>query len=217
MSKAEVASDLRIRFRALPKEKRENNQSFSIRVWRALSWLERAQGMPPSDHEGRFISAWIGFNALYGRTENDQPLGDREAMGGFLNHIRRIDHDGRIRRAMFKRQLQVFKLIEDKYLSNDFWQKRRNSEAIVKKELKDAMTRFGTSRMEWVLQLLFQRLYVMRNQVFHGASTKGSSLNRRAIQRAANLLTELLAAMVIVMIEHGIGEDWGDVWFPPYA
>jgi len=95
------------------------------------------------------------------------------------------------RQALDETGARPFNVVIDRVISP--------TEAIVKKELKDAMTRFGTARMEWVLQLLFQRLYVMRNQVFHGASTKGSSLNRRAIQRAANLLTELLAAMVTVI------------------
>ena len=59
-----TAIELRAAFRKLPKEDREANQGFAIRVWRALSWLERAEAMEAGDYEGRFISSWIGFNAL---------------------------------------------------------------------------------------------------------------------------------------------------------
>ena len=52
-----TAEGLREQFRSIPKASREANQSFSIRVWRALSWLERAESLDRLDHEGRFISA----------------------------------------------------------------------------------------------------------------------------------------------------------------
>ena len=64
------------------------------------------------------------------------------------------------------------------------------------------------------LQLLFERLYVMRLQVFHGASTKGSRVNRRALQGSGNILLESLPEMLAIMLERGIDEDWGPVCFP---
>ncbi|HKQ50450.1 MAG TPA: hypothetical protein VJZ71_20425 [Phycisphaerae bacterium] len=63
--------------------------------------------------------------------------------------------------------------------------------------------------------LLFDRLYVMRNQVFHGASTKGSKLNRRALQASATVLMDLLPVFLEIMIDVGIDSDWGAVCFPP--
>ena len=210
------AVELRAQFRALPKQKRQDNQSFAIRVWRALSWLERAQGLEANDYEGRFISAWIAFNAMYGRLDSDRhPWGDREAWGAFLAQIWRLDHVGQIRRVLGKRQLQVLKLIENKYLSSKFWQKGESAAPAVKRGLRDAMKRFGTPNMLPVLRVLFERLYTMRVQVFHGASTKGSSLNRRTLQGSAGILLDLLPEMLAIMIDGGIEEDWGDVCFPP--
>ena len=58
------ACELREQFKAIPAELRDANQAFSIRVWRGLSWLERAEAA--GDVEGRFISLWIAFNAIYG-------------------------------------------------------------------------------------------------------------------------------------------------------
>jgi hypothetical protein len=37
-----MAEGLRDRFRAIPVEQRDANQAFSIRVWRAISWLGRS-------------------------------------------------------------------------------------------------------------------------------------------------------------------------------
>ena len=207
------ANELRERFKALPLQVRQANQSFSIRVWRALSWLERAEGLDRDDYEGRFISAWIGFNALYGRLdEQGQPWGEREAWEAFVAAIWKLDHDGRMRRVLFKRELQVLKLIESKYLTPAFWEEGESAVVQVKRELKQEMAKFGTRR---TLLVLLNRLYTMRVQVFHGASTKGSKLNRRTLQGSAVILLDVLPEMLSIMIEYGTKEDWGSVCFPP--
>ena len=211
------AADLRGRFRALPKEGREANQSFSIRIWRALSWLERAEGFTPADTEGRFISCWIGLNALYGRLDDDhRPWGDREALGAFLPNIWGLDSKGSLRQVLGKRQSAVLNLIEDPYLTIQFWE-NQSAPAIrqAKKDAKDAILAFQKPNRLPVLRLIFERLYVMRNQVFHGASTKGGKLNRRALQSSATALMDLLPTMLEIMIEWGIDEDWGEVCYPP--
>jgi hypothetical protein len=77
------------------------------------------------------------------------------------------------------------------------------------------MARFGGPKMLKVLQLFFDRLYVLRNQFLHGASTKGSKLNRRPLREAGQLLVDLLAVMIGVMIARGAREDWGTLCFPP--
>jgi len=121
MAKSITAAALREAYRLIPKETRVENQSFSIRVWRALSWLERAESVETLDHEGRFISFWISFNALYGRIDEDgQPWGDREAWNAFLSCIWRIDHEHAISKAMGKRQIQILRLIGNEFLAADY-------------------------------------------------------------------------------------------------
>ncbi len=115
-------------------------------------------------------------------------------------HPERGIHDGEIAKS-------------DRLLA--FWERGESATPKVKKELRDAITRFGTRRMPWVFQLLFERLYVMRVQLFHGASTKGSKLNRRALQDSGIILPELLREFLSIMIDRGINEEWGELCFPP--
>jgi len=210
-----IASELRKTFRAIPKEQRNSNDSFSIRVWRAMSWLERAE--QAGEVEDQFIALWIAFNALYGRLDDhNRAWGDREAMDAFLSRIWDLDDEGRFRQVLGKRQLVVLKLVESKYLYNKFWSAPgSNHEHKLHEIVRDFLPRFGTNRMLPVFRTLFDRLYVMRNQVFHGASTKGSSLNRRTLTQSTGLLADLLPLMVKIMLEKGIEEDWGEVCFPP--
>lgn len=210
------ADNLRRQFRAISKLEREANESYCIRVWRALSWLERAENLDSSDIEGRFISAWISFNALFGQLDPDRrAYGDREAWSTFLAHAWRIDTDRAIARLMQKRQMRVLRIVDDKYLHHRFWHEGDAAKKLVDQERRDAMKWFGGPKMDKVLHVLFDRLYVMRNQVMHGASTKGSKLNRRPLREAGNLLIELLAAFLDVMIAHGVREDWGELCYPP--
>jgi hypothetical protein len=207
---------LRSRFRALAKADREANEGFCIRVWRALSWLERAETLDPTDIEGRFISAWVSFNALYGQLDPDhRAWGDREAWSTFLAHVWRIDAEMVIHKLMQKRQMRVLRIVDDKFLHHRFWHEGDAAKKLMDQERRDAMKWFGSPKMDRVLRLLFDRLYVMRNQLLHGASTKGSKLNRRPLREAGNLLIELMAAILEVMIAHGVAEDWGELCYPP--
>lgn len=182
-----------------------------------MSWLERAEGLDSGDLEGRFIFCWIGMNALYGRQDADhRPWGDRESLGTFLSQVWRLDHHGLLHRLLGKRQVAVLNLIDSKYLSSRFWD-GETAPAIrqVKQEVKAAILGYQKADRLPILRLLFERLYILRNQVFHGASTKGSRLNRRTLQISAALLMDLLPTFLEIMIDAGVTEDWGDVSFPP--
>jgi hypothetical protein len=63
----------------------------------------------------------------------------------------------------------------------------------------------------FILQALFERIYIMRLQVFHGASTKSSSLNRRTLSERTAILFDLFPSMIEVMIRNGLSVDWGSV------
>ncbi|MFQ5423924.1 MAG: hypothetical protein ACE5F9_08080 [Phycisphaerae bacterium] len=213
---ASIALDLRSQFRGIPKLVRDEHQDFSIRVWRALSWLERAEEMDASDMEGRFISCWIAFNALYGQLDDDdRPWSDRTAFGAFIARVWGLDQEARLHRVLGKRELQVLKLIGEKHLSREFWTQGPAGERCVQQAFKRTSLVFRKANRLPILQLLFDRLYCMRLQVFHGASTKGSRLNRRSLQRSAGIMLDLLPAFIEIMLGQGMMEDWGRVCFPP--
>lgn len=211
-----VANDLRVRFRDIPREIRDQHQDFSIRVWRAVSWLERVENLPSDDTEGQFIACWIGFNSLYAQLdEKNHPWGDREAQRAFLERIYNLDTKGRFRKIVSKKQKSILSIIDNKYLQEAFWVDRADAGKELQTQAKDAIMLLHKHHQVKLWRMIVERIYMMRNQVFHGASTKGSSLNRRTLQNCTNILLDFLPACIDVMLDYGINEDWGKVCFPP--
>jgi hypothetical protein len=68
-----------------------------------------------------------------------------------------------------------------------------------------------------VFQELFERLYVLRQQLFHGAATWGSKLNRPCLKAGAALLGRIIPAVIEIMVAAGPQRDWGQVCFPPVS
>lgn len=114
-----AAGTLRERFKAIPEGQREANQAFSIRIWRGLSWLERAEAA--DDLEGRFISLWIAFNAIYGHLEDGTAAPDHASWQEFLARIVRADGRDILGEILWAEQLTILRLIDSKYLFRPFW------------------------------------------------------------------------------------------------
>ena len=204
---------MRERFKAIPEGRRTANQAFSVRVWRGLSWLERSEAA--GDVEGRFISLWIAFNAIYGHLDDGRNAADHSSWQSFLARLVRHDGLSAMDRAVYKNQKYILHLIDNQYIFRPFWSGQPNWPMAFKNSRQNALKNFSNSQILPILQDLFERLYILRAQVFHGAATSGSKLNRRQITTAADILADLLPVMVAIMIDAGPEVDWGEVCFPP--
>ena len=107
-------------------------------------------------------------------------------------------------------------LLEDEHLSSFFWQDPSDKRAIKSKKAKyDARTWYIEKRWTMVLDRLLERIYLMRCQLVHGAATYGGKLNRTSLRRSVTMMGHLLPAVLLVWIDHGSGEDWGAMCYPP--
>lgn len=64
-----------------------------------------------------------------------------------------------------------------------------------------------------VLAILFDRLYVLRNQLVHGGATWGSAVNRPQVRDGARILAFLVPRFIDLMLDHPEAE-WGPVFYP---
>lgn len=65
-----------------------------------------------------------------------------------------------------------------------------------------------------VLVFTFERLYTLRNQIFHGGSTYNSSANRAQLKDGCDILSKIVPVIIQVMIDNPSTVDWGKPFYP---
>ena len=208
-------------FNAVPQDRRDANQSYALRVYRALSWLEKPGEQ--KDLETRFIFAWIAFNALYGQAREGLPTarsqpnyggGDHDEYVNFLHRLAQLDGDLLMRSAT-KIHSFLRELVGCKYLYFCYWRNMPDWPESLEKDVTGfgkAMERRNAGK---IYSLAFDRLYVMRLQLLHGGATFGGHVNRKTLQLCEVVLRHLMQVILEVMIKHGLELDWGDCAYPP--
>ncbi|MCA2008623.1 hypothetical protein [Tritonibacter mobilis] len=61
--------------------------------------------------------------------------------------------------------------------------------------------------------MLFDRLYVLRNQLIHGGATWNSSVNRDQLRDGVAILSVLMPVMIDIMMDNA-NEEWGKPFYP---
>jgi hypothetical protein len=192
-----------------------------LRVHRAISWIGRAE-KEIADPDAAFIFLWIGFNAAYADETDlsETPLSERQQFRDLLSRIVELDTDARLHSAIWQRfQGPVRQLMQNKYIFRPFWM---NLNAVPGhddwiRKFRASAERFRRAMIDQdtarVLSIVFDRLYVLRCQMMHGATTWNGRVNRGQVEDGAALLGVLLPIMIDTMLDHP-EEDWGRPFYP---
>ena len=194
----------------------------ALRLHRSISWLACAERQEDDD-DAAFIFYWIAFNAAYAR-ENDEWSatmdGQRTSFKIYFEKIANLDTENRIYDELWARFSDPIRnLMRNKFVfqpfwnyynqipGSDHWEERFEREK--QKGLK-ALQQEDTAR---ILYIIFDRLYVLRNQVFHGAATWQGSVNRDQIRDAKNILASLIPIFLDLMMKNP-ETQWGRPCYP---
>lgn len=198
---------------ALKEKQRALRESFpealALRVHRGISWLMRAEREEDSDV--RFILLWIGFNAAYAGNIGHAVDGvgsERDAFMGFFATLNGFDGQQRIYKAVWQRFSQEIRvLLANQYIFGAFW-KHHNGEPgyadwgarldRANVAVSAALRRQDTTT---ILSILFDRLYILRNQLVHGGATFGGSVNRDQVRDGGAVLGFLLPIFIDLMMD----------------
>lgn len=208
---------LKARHRA---ERDRHPPNLTLRVHRALSWLNRAEQLG-EDPDGRFIFLWIAFNAAYA-TEIDEAyrLSEQATFRDFLQKLLRLDPQGRLDRLVwveFSGSIRV--LLDNPFVFQDFWSFHNGklTEDQWKARFADAKTAAGFAlarrETEVVLSIVLSRIYTLRNQLMHGGATWNSAVNRDQVRDCVNFLGKLVPLVIEIMMDNP-NTLWGDACFP---
>jgi hypothetical protein len=196
--------------------------NLSLRVHRALSWLNRAEQADDSD--GRFIFLWIAFNAAYASEIDERyRLSEQETFKAFLEKLHTLDKNKRIDDLVwreFSGSIRV--LLDNPYVFQSFWDFHNGKigEAEWKERFANgkhaAQRALASSNTPMLLGVVFNRIYTMRNQLIHGGATWNGAVNRDQLRDCVNLLGKLVPLVIELMMDNP-DTLWGDACYPVVA
>jgi hypothetical protein len=212
------ADTLKARFKNRCNQTHNTFQNWQIRVHRALSWLKRAEYFQEEQPEAKFLFLWIALNSLYSRWDNGKnaPAYDSSARSRFFDAICEMGADQLAARLRQHRGL-IKKILSNPYLSDIFWRNpgEPKGKGHATSDANYIDSNFKNGCYNRVLNQVMQRLYVLRGQIVHGASSGGSRLNRTSLRYCLELLTIFVPVILEIAIEHGCHDDWPELCYPP--
>lgn len=191
----------------------------TVRIHRALSWLERAE-KEIADPDASFIFHWISFNAAYsGNIMEEQGYSEISAFYSFFEQISKHDEHNEVYTIIWERFSQEVRgILSNKYIFSSFWRHSNeednslweNSFHASIQKINHALASQDTCI---ILSILFSRIYVLRNQIFHGNATWKGNVNRSQVNDCEKLLSAILPCMLDIMM-NAPDERWGDLAYP---
>ncbi len=193
-------------------------QNWQIRLHRSLSWFARAVEFPEDELEARFLYLWIALNSLYSRwdPERNAPDVDTHARTRFIERVCTLD-PGVLGEALHTHRGLVRAILGDPYLSSIFWRNPDDPKAKGRatQDVNYLDRHLKHREHALLLNQVLDRLFILRGQIVHGASTRGSRLNRTALRRGTQALGQFLPLILHVVIELGCDDDWPALCYPP--
>ena len=183
----------------------------TVRCYRCTSWFKKAADCiksDPGDLDAAFVFYWIAFNALYGQPtdlkKQDERQGDWNDILKFLGLMTKY---GRvfIEPVLRKAKEDGQKIQDNQFLCKQCWV-RWNEKKLFSKEQR--LSELCQERSRDDLCDLFHRLYVLRNQIFHGCSSDRSAKNRESIAPAVIIMRALVPVFREIVRHYGHREDF---------
>lgn len=202
MGEALDFSQLKAKHRAL---RDDFSQSLTLRIHRSLSWLGRAEG-EKNDADVAFMLLWVSFNAAYAE-EIDLDNSEKDNFQKFFEILVSLDKDQRIYNLVWTRFAKEIRLLLDnQHIFAPFWKCVNGDTAYADWQLRMSKAKekvnFALRSKETakILSILFDRLYVLRNQIVHGGATWNSSVNRAQVNDGRAFLANIIPVFIDIMM-----------------
>lgn len=179
------------------------------RARRALSWLERAEMEGDDDPDAAFIFYWMAFEAACsGRWIGKRPK--REDFERLFEKAADADRRGTIRDCILADDLSdtILEVVANPYVFEPFWKYFSGTAASpddwqnrLIEDVERASIQLENGNVVEPLAILFERLYVVRDQLIHGEATWNRYVNRSQVEGGAEILASIVPATVALMMD----------------
>jgi hypothetical protein len=195
-------------------------ESLGLRTHRALSWLKRAE-QEVEDDDACFIFLWIAFNAAYAQEiSNVEDFSEHRVQVEFLQRLIDCDQEQLLYALVWDQYSGPIRLlIDNQYVFQPFWRFQMGQldeakwQQLFDRSKKSAHKALREVDTRKILAVMFDRLYVLRNQLIHGGATWDSGVNRSQVKDGANILGQVVPVIIHLMMEHP-KKGWGEPNYP---
>ena len=110
-------------------------------------------------------------------------------------------------------------MLDNKFVFEPFWRALREHDASNRWEekfvgaRKIALTALMSNDTATLLSIVFDRLYVLRNQLIHGGATWNSGVNRAQVKDGVHILLALVPVVIELMLRQPEA-DFGEILYP---
>ena len=111
------------------------------------------------------------------------------------------------------------KLLNNQFIFGPFWNFQNGHEGFDDWEVKFnesksiALKALQNKNTLVILEILFDRLYTLRNQILHGGATWNGKINRSQITDGQSIISFLIPNFLEIMMDNQ-NENWGKLVFP---
>ena len=195
--------------------KGDEDSHFHLRLRRSVGWLGRAERelyhAAPPDLDMAFTCYWFAFNALYAQNPHTSRQGEKASFKAFFETV--IGYDDKCKRAILA-EIQgnlskpIEALMDNKYAFEPFWRYYNGVHGHVNWEVDFAADKYKMDKdideqdVYEILSVLFERLYVVRNQIVHGNATWNGGRNRDQLRDGANIMAFLLPLLITLVMDN---------------
>ncbi|MFD1694954.1 HEPN domain-containing protein [Roseibium aestuarii] len=196
-------------------------ETMGLRVHRSISWIGRAEACG-DDEDARFLFLWIAFNAAYAEERDFGAIApsERSRFQEFFRKLVKLDAGRRIYDAIWQRfSGPIRMLMDNRYVFSPFWMHQNGVEgfedwqARLDRDRATFARALAASDTAQILSMVFDRLYVLRNQMMHGGTTWASSVNRTQVRDGSAILAFLMPVFIDLMMDTP-DRDWGRAFYP---
>ena len=191
-------------------------ENLVLRLRRSKSWLERAR-QEADDPDAAFVFYWIAFDAIYGQSQSTGGDNDaREQFNDFFRRVLSVDHSNKIPDTVWNNFSDSVRLLLDnefvywRFWRNVFSRNRdyKNWKEDFEEDKRRGLRTLANNNTKGALNIIFDRLYVVRNQIIHGGATWRTGRNREQVRDGARIMALLVPIFVDVIESHPEDIDW---------
>ncbi len=206
-------------YQHLKKQLDSTQNTVALRCHRVNSWLCCANSCYDDDDKF-YVFSWIAFNAMYGSIDNALH-NERNQFKVFFKEVLSLDTQSTIYDILWVSFTnQVRGLLNNQYIFEPFWKHTQgvrgydNWEYSFKREKSLVNKALSKKNTLFILGILFDRMYVLRNQILHGSATYESKINRPQLITSRKILERVLPIFMEIILQNP-DAHWGQTLYNP--